>query len=264
MNSIIIWTVKMRKTSTIWWSIGIVAFIVLGLIFYPSFKDQAEALEKSFENLSDSVVALIGGSTDFFSPVGYMNSQIHFIMLPLLFGILTIGLGSSLLAREETDKTIESLLARPVSRGKLLLAKAAAAIIVTGIVSGVSLLSLLILAKAVGMELSLVHLTQATLVCVLMCTSFGAIAFLLTTTGRARGASLGIAALIAFGGYIIDSLASTVTWLEWPSKALPFHYYQSETILRGNYNWTNIWFFVVIIVGCGVLSWLAFRRRDLA
>src|SRR5690606_32132476 len=134
MNPVIKWTVRMRKLSTIWWSFGIVAFIVLGLIFYPSFKDQAEALEKSFENLSDSVVALIGGSTDFFSPVGYMSSQIHFIMLPLLLGILTIGLGSSLLAREETENTIESLLARPISRGELLFAKAAAGLIVTGIV----------------------------------------------------------------------------------------------------------------------------------
>ncbi|MBI2368924.1 MAG: MFS transporter [Deltaproteobacteria bacterium] len=50
-------------------------------------------------------------------------------MLPLLLSVLTIGLGSRLLAKEESEGTLELLLARPVSRAKLLAAKAMAGLV---------------------------------------------------------------------------------------------------------------------------------------
>ena len=54
MNSIVKWTMKQRKTSTIWWSVAVAVFIFINMIFYPTFKNDAEELQKSFENLSDS------------------------------------------------------------------------------------------------------------------------------------------------------------------------------------------------------------------
>jgi ABC-type transport system involved in multi-copper enzyme maturation permease subunit len=91
----------------------------------------------------------------------------------------------------------------------------------------------------------------------------GAIAFLLAATGRARSAAIGAAALVGFGGYLISSLAGTVHWLKGPAKAFPFDYFQSEAILRGTYHWVNCLFFVAVAVVCGILSYVAFRRRDL-
>jgi ABC-type transport system involved in multi-copper enzyme maturation permease subunit len=91
----------------------------------------------------------------------------------------------------------------------------------------------------------------------------GAIAFLFSALGKARGAGIGITAFIALGGYIISSLAGTVDWLKIPAKVFPFHYYQSEAILKQTYNWSNLYFFVAIIIFCALASWLAFRRRDI-
>jgi ABC-2 type transport system permease protein len=240
------------------------AFIFLTLIFYPSFKQDAAELQKTFENLPDAALQLLGGSTDFFSPVGYLNSQVYFIMMPILLGIVAIGQGSNILTKEEQDKTIEGLLSRPVSRTKLLFSKAISGLAILSIITIATHLSVVLVSKIVDLEVSIGLMTQATFVCFLMCLSFGAIAFLLTSTGRAKGASMGVAAFVAFGGYIISSLSGTVTWLSAPSKIFPFNYYDSEAILRGAYNWNNIWYFVVVIYLCCVLSWVAFRRRDIA
>ena len=263
MNSIIKWTIQQRKLSIIWWCLGMTFFVFLTLIFYPSFKQDAAELEKTFENIPDAALQLLGGSTDFFSPIGYINSQIYFIMLPLLLGIVAIGQGSSIVAKEEQDKTIEGLLARPVSRSKLLLSKAFSAIAILTIITAVSHLAIVIVASIVSLDVSIYAMTQATFVCYLMCLSFGSVAFLLTATGKAKGASVGVATFIAFGGYIIASLAGTVSWLSAPSKLFPFNYYNPEAILRGSFNWNNIWYFVGVTVLCGILSWLAFRRRDI-
>lgn len=264
MKPIIRWTTWQRRWSTMWWSVSIFGFIFINMIFYPSFKDQAEQLAKTFQDLPPAAVQLFGGSTDFFSPIGFLNSQIFFLMLPLLLGILAIGLGSSLIAREEQDKTIELLLARPLSRSRLLMSKALAGTVILAIVTIAGLITTLLISKFVDLEVPSSAITLATINCFLLTLSFGAIAFLLTTIGKARGASLGIAALIAIGGYLVSSLSGTVDWLKVPAKVFPFHYYQSEAILRETYNWNNALFFGAIILVCGALSWLSFRRRDIS
>lgn len=264
MIPIIKWTLRQRRLSTIWWAAGAAGYIFINLIVYPSFKDQAAQLQKSLEKLPAAAVQLFGGSTDFFSPVGFMNSKIYYLMLPLLLTILAIALGSSLLAREENDKTIEALLARPVSRPKLLLAKALAGIIILLAVTLAAMVVTVLLNKLEGIGVPTGNIITATFACFMLSLATGAIAFLLTATGRARGAALGIAALLAIGGYVISSLSGTVSWLRVPAKVLPFHYYRPEAILQGTFAWEYLLFFAGVIMMCGLLSWAAFRRRDLA
>lgn len=264
MRPIIRWTLWQRRWSTVWWSVGVFSFIFITLVFYPSFKDAGAALEKSFASLPDAALGLFGGSSDFFSPVGYLNSQVFFLMLPLLLTMLAVALGSSLIAREEQDATLETLLARPVSRGRVLAGKAAAGTLILAIVSAAAVLSVVICARLFQLDdvpSSAVALAGANSFLLAYCT--GAIAFLLAATGRARSAAIGISAFIGFGGYIIASLSGTVHWLSGPSKAFPFHYFQSEAILRQTYHWVNALFFVAVAVACGALSYIAFRRRDL-
>lgn len=263
MKSIIKWTLRQRRTSTMWWCFAVSSFIFVNMIFYPSFKDQAAQLQQSFSNIPDSVLQLIGGSTDFFSPVGYLNGQIFFIMLPLLLGILAISLGSKLIASEERDKTIESLLSRPISRSKLLAGKALAGTSILSLASIAAWLSTTLLAKAVGLEVSTIAISQATLVCFLLALSFGAVAFALTSSGINQSLSLGLTSFFAFGGYIIGSLSGTIEWLKIPSKLFSFTYYDSEKILRGSYNWNNIFFFFMVIALSALASWYYFKNRDL-
>ncbi|HET7673758.1 MAG TPA: ABC transporter permease subunit [Candidatus Saccharimonadales bacterium] len=264
MIPIIKWSIWQRKVSTIWWSISIFALIFVTLIVYPPFRDEAQQLQKSFENLPDAAIQLFGGSADFFSPVGFLNSQIFFIVLPLALGILAITVGHGILGKEEQDLTIESLLSRPISRTKLLLAKALTAIIILTFVSLVCLITTLATIRLVDLEVADKPIILTMSACYLMSLSLGAIAFLFSSVGRKiRGAGIGIATFIALGGYIISSLAGTVDWLRIPAKAFPFHYYQSEAILKGFYNWNNVYFFVGIIIFCTVFSWLSFRRRDI-
>lgn len=263
MKPVISWTMRMRRASTMWWIIGVIAFIMINMVFYPTFKNDAAELEKSFANIPDTALQLFGGSADFFSPIGFLNSQIFFLMLPLLLSVLTIGLGSSLLAREEQDKTIEVLLAHPISRGRLLTAKALAGLGITTIVSACATLSVAISAKLFDVTVPVPNILLAGFDCWLLVLSTGAIAFLLTCTGRARGAAVGLSALVGFGGYIIGSLSGTVEWLQAPAKALPFTYYQPEAALRGHYDWSKVFFPLVVIAVSAVLAWAAFRRRDL-
>ncbi len=199
---------------------------------YPSFKDAGSQLEQSLSNLPDAALQLFGGSADFFSPVGYLNSQIFFLVLPLMLTMLAVALGASLIAREEQSLTIELLLARPVSRNRLLTAKIIAGTLALGVVSLVAMVTVVVSSKLFGLDVASSSIAAASFNSFLLAYCTGAIAFLLSATGRARGAAIGIAAFIGLGGYIIVSLAGTAKWLKGPSHIFPFHYFQSEAILR--------------------------------
>lgn len=262
MFSVFKWTLWQRRWSMLWWSVGIASLVVLTLAFYPTIHNQATQLNESFGSLNDSTLALFGG-TDFFSPVGYLNSQLMYLTLPLLLIILGIGMGSSLIGREEADGTIESLLARSISRSQLLLAKALAGALLIFLVALIGSLVIIGLAKIVHIGIPLANIAIACLACYMLVLTFSAVAFLLAATGRARPAAIGISVVYALGGYIIASLASAVHWLEKFSIIFPYHYYQSADILRGIYGWSNIVFFGIFTVVCTILAWLSFRQRDL-
>jgi ABC-2 type transport system permease protein len=265
MIPVIKWTLWQRRWSTLWWSVGVFSFIFINMVFYPTFKDSAAALEKSFSSLPQAALQLFGGSADFFSPVGFLNSQIFFLMLPLLLTMLAVAIGASLIAREEQDMSIELLLARPLSRTKLLAAKVVAGTIALTVVALVAMITVLVSARLFELDgVPSTAIALATFNSFLLAYCTGAIAFLLASTGRARGAAIGISAFVGFGGYLIVSLSGTVEWLKGPSKAFPFNYFQSEAILRQTYHWTSALYFVAVIAVCGVLSYIVFRRRDIA
>ncbi len=261
--SIIKWELWQRRWSIMWWGFAVTAFISLNLAFYPSFRDQSQQLEQAFSEIPDSAMALFSDTNEFLSPIGYLSSQIFYLMLPMLLGILAISLGSSLLAREEKEKTIELLLSRPVSRSVLLTAKNISGVIIILITGSVSGIVTLTFAKLVKLDVNSINIALATLASILLAMSFGALAFLVTSFGKARFASIGLATVYALGGYIIASLVDIANWLKWPSKLFAFTYYKPAEILAGTYNWINLCVFVGIIACCLLFSWMVFIRRDL-
>jgi len=256
---------KRRKWSTFWWCVGIGLFVAFILAIYPSFSSSSAQLDKSLQNIPDSARELFTDTSDFLSPVGYLSSQCYYLLVPLLFSFLAIGLGSSLLAREEQNHTIELLLSRPLSRSQLLLQKAGAGLIITATVGLVTALVGGIMLEFITFDgvkpLSVFLVTIMALAFALL---FGALAFMLTALGRfGRGASIGISTLLALGGYIIASLDKTLTWLAWPAKFLPFHYYHPADILRGHFTPGEFVGMLAVTLLLTGVALVAFRRRDI-
>ena len=76
-------TLRERRRSLLWWTLGLVALVVLNVAFYPSVRDDP-ALSDYAKDLPESVRALFaGGELDIASPAGYLNSQIFALMAPL-------------------------------------------------------------------------------------------------------------------------------------------------------------------------------------
>lgn len=264
MIPVIRWSWHLRRWSTLWWSLGVAAFIALTLTFYPIVHHQSAQLNQSLGQLSGSVKSFVTDTPDFFSPVGYLSSQILYLLLPILLAILLIGLGSSLLAREEQDGSLELLLARPISRRRLLAGKAVAGLLISLTVTVVSLVTTLVLCKLVQLPLPLPAIVAAIAECYLLALVFGALAFALTCFGGPiRGVAIGLSTGLLLLSYLLSSLEASVSWLRWPARLLPYHYYRPASVLGGHTPWAVGGSFLLVIAVLAVLGVWGFRRRDI-
>ncbi len=264
MKPVIRWTMWQRRWFSIWWSIGVSAFVALEISFYPSFKNQAAQLNQTFGQFPGAVKSLIGDTGNYFSPENYLNSRVFYLVVPILFAILLIGLGGSLLARDEQDGTLELLLSRPISRGRLMLEKALAGLLISLIVAAVGLIICLGLSRAVGLPNSVAAISAAMLESYLLCLVFGSFAFMLTAIGRAaRGAAIGVTTSLFFASYVLTGLAGTVSWLLWPAKLLPYYYFKPQQMLSGHFAWSTLAGYAVASIIFGFIAWRGFARRDI-
>jgi ABC-2 type transport system permease protein len=255
-----------RRWSILWWIVGIGGYITLNLAVYPTFRNQSAQLDMALKQIPDTARALITDTGSFITPIGYLSSKVYYFFLPLLFSFLAIALGSSLLGREEQQHTIELLLARPISRGTLLFGKAISGLIVLLIVSLATAILTALEAAAFGFTgVHTLSILTATSMSALLSLIFGAVAFALTAAGRTgRSASISIAVLLSLGGYVVSSLDTTIHWLRWPAKFLPFHYYHPADILTGHFSAPEPLGMLAIVCVLMALAWVSFRRRDIS
>lgn len=254
---------RRRRLYLFWWSLGIIALVGLTVLSYGSIKDQAAELNKSFGHLSSSISSFVGTS-DMFSPAGYLNSQLYYITLPIMFIILSITLSGSLLSKEERHGTLELLLARPISRQQLLLAKASAGVLVVALLGMVATAVTLLCGWAISLGVATQYIILTSACMVLFAGAFGAIAFALYAAGRVtRRAAAAIAILFSFGGYIISSLGGLVHGLSWVAKLFPYHYYNPGALLQGHIS-AGLLYYLAALYGLSLLVGLiGFRHRDI-
>lgn len=117
MGSLLRHEIKKKIVAIVGWGIGLVAFGAIYIGVYPQMAEQMAELAQL------PMYEALGVSLGTFR--GYLASTV-FGFLPLLLGIYTIGVSTETLAGEEGAGTLELILAMPLTRWKILSAKAAA------------------------------------------------------------------------------------------------------------------------------------------
>lgn len=263
MKAVIVWELRRRGMFILWWTIGIASLIAVTVVAYKAIGHDAKQLNATFNSLSSSAGGFFGGS-DFFSPIGYLSSQIYYILLPILVIIMTVVLAVGLINRNEDDATVEYTLARGISRTQLLFAKAVVWLIVTATVCALTYIVTVATIQFAAIKINQIDLLITHLLSFAFAASFGMIAFALMAASQfTRKAASSIAIVLAFGGYVIASLAGLVHWLQTPAKFMPYHYYDTVGLLSGHIeHGLVVYLFGTAIVATCVAAF-GYTRRDI-
>ncbi len=262
INSVYRKTIFNHRKAIIFWGIGIVLIGLFYSSIYPSVGAN-EQLSNAFDNASGAIQAFIVSGEFFSTPDGFIHAEFFSLTMPLIICILAITIGSGILAKEEESTTIELLLARPVSRTKLLIEKFAGMITVILALTfcvwfGLFVGSLLVSKFAI--TLSLMAIAVANLG--LLSLAFGSIALMMTAIHRSRGLAAAISGVFFLFSYIVGTFSEQVSWLKNLEPLSLFHYFDTIDILQHNAHFRNFFVLTAIIFVCVAVSLFAFNHRD--
>ncbi|NTW61703.1 ABC transporter permease subunit, partial [Candidatus Saccharibacteria bacterium] len=117
---------KAYRNSTIIWTASLSLLVIVFLSIYPSFTNDVEATKKILQHLPPFMASAAGISPDIlFSIYGFLSWLLTFITLAGAVQAMNLGVG--ILSKEESGKTADFLLTRPISRTKVVSAKLLAA-----------------------------------------------------------------------------------------------------------------------------------------
>jgi len=257
---------RRRRTSLIWWAVGVAAMAGLLAVAYPTVRDNNE-LDKTFANLPSGVEALLGlsGGNTLTSPTGYLNSQFYANILPVMLLVFGIGVAAWTIAGAETAGTLELLLANPISRIRVALARFGAMVALLATLAAACILALVTLGPPYGLtrSLSIAHIVAATVAATLLALTFAVVAFAVGAATGSRPAALGAAAALAVAGYVLQGLAGQVKALRVTQAVNPWHWLIDSDPLRHGLAW-HTWLPPVISIAIlTALSLPRLARRDL-
>ncbi len=190
---------------------------------------------------------------------------VMFIYFGLMASIAAAMWGSDIISKEERDKTVEFSLVLPVSRSRVITAKALAALVncivfvlVTWAISTVAVRTY----NPDAAFFSFLRLEMASMFVIELI--FLAVGLLLGCAMKEYKRSASTAVAIILVTYIISIVTALGANLDWLNYFSPFKYFDANQLLRtGRLDVGYLTLSAAIIVVCVALAYIAYSRRDL-
>jgi ABC-2 type transport system permease protein len=245
------------------WAAGVAFYVALLISIYPSIRKSAGAIQEYVQNMPEAIRAAFMGSSDFSTPVGYVNVELLSWLAPIvLIGFAVVVAGRSV-AGEEESGTLGLVLTQGVGRTRFALQKYAAMVVVVVALGGVFWLSLSIATAIAGTPVGAGDLAVAFVKLTLLGLSVGSVSFAVGgATGR-RQAAVAAGAGVGVLMYLLNTLAvmnGTVRSLRYASL---FHWAGGASPLGKPLDWGGVLVMVAIALVLLGATLVLFERRDL-
>jgi ABC-2 type transport system permease protein len=239
------------------------AVIVFGLAIwvcavYPSFRSSFADFE-----LPAGYEAFLGEAESLVSPAGFLSAE-FFSWIPALWAGVAIAIGTAAIGGEESEGTLEILLAQPISRTRVLLEKSLAlsAGLVVAIATAVP-------AFAIGLPLGDLGISLWKLTVALGLVALAALVFLMLSmwlstllATRRQAALIASGALIA--AYFVNTLGAAVPSIDPWRPLSPFYWSDASVVLTGGFSWWRLAVLIAMPLVLWALTRWTFRRREIA
>jgi ABC-2 type transport system permease protein len=253
---------KAHRKAIIIWSISIVLFIIAGMVRFDSFKGSTVSINEVVAAMPKSIRVLFGlNSMDMSTPKGYFG--LLYFYLILMAAIHAAMLGSNIISKEERDKTSEFLMAKPVSRNKIITAKLLAALFNIVIFNLVSLVSSVEMVKSYNEDLTseIILLMSGMFILQLIFLSLGTALAAVSKNTKISGA---VSTGIMLGTFILSMLIDLNDKLDVLKYITPFKYFDAKYLLENNsMDPVFVTISVILILSLITVTFKFYKNRDL-
>jgi len=259
LSSVFLKTIFEKRWSIFWWFVSMFAMTLFVVLLFPTFKD---TFGQTLSNVPDSLKQVLGTAHDYQRIEGYLHIQVfmQMIFLIVIYGIITF---TGLLAGDEGNGTLQTLLSQPVSRGKIYAQKLFAGMTLLWVVNSAMFVAIWVGCLLIGESLNYWRVFEATNFVWLVTLIFSLIGYMVGAITGKRGLAGILAGVYAFLAYLISSLTNTVEWLKYPNYLSPIKYFSDFRILDEGLHVGNALLLIGVGVVMVVIGWLVFVRRDI-
>jgi ABC-2 type transport system permease protein len=159
------------------WAAGVAFYVALLISIYPSIRKSAGAIQEYVQNMPEAIRAAFMGSSDFSTPVGYVNVELLSWLAPIVLIGFAVAVAARSVAGEEENGTLGLVLTHAVGRTRFALQKYAAMVVVVIALGAVFWLSLTIATAIAGTPVSAGDLAVAFVRLTLLGLSVGSVTF---------------------------------------------------------------------------------------
>ncbi len=258
---------KASSRALIIWSVSMFLCVLTGTIKFTAYTTATgtgPSINELLKTMPTSIKALFGfASFDMATMAGYL--ALLFIYVELVAAIHAALLGASIIAKEESDKTTEYLMVKPVSRAAIVTSKLVAALLNVVVINVVTLVSFLVViplySKGSTASGEVLMLTLSMFVVQLIFVSFGAV---LAAGMRNPRASSSIASGTVLTAYFLARITDMSDKLRFLNVISPFKYFDLGRIVAGHgLNPGIVLLSMALVAVLCVLTYFSYQRRDL-
>ncbi|MCZ2846021.1 MAG: ABC transporter permease subunit [Candidatus Bathyarchaeota archaeon] len=266
MLALITRTINVKKLSLLIYIIISVALVWLFVVFFPSLQKQGEEFSSLLESYPEPFLKAFGVEKNLlFSFEAFLAAENFSLMWPILLIVLAITLGSSAIAGEIDQGTIEVLLSQPISRAKIYWAKYVSGFFIILIFIAASIFSVIPLARLHNVEIELQNYFMLFSLGTLFALAIFSLTMMFSSIFSIKGRSASLVAGILIFMYAINIVSQLRESVE-SLKYLSFlHYYDfSGALVHNQIEPLTIWFFLGISLFCTLTGLIVFIKRDIS
>ena len=245
------------------WAAGVAFYVALLISIYPSIRKSAGAIQEYVKNMPEAIRAAFMGSSDFSTPVGYVNVELLSWLAPIVLIGFAVVVAARSVAGEEESGTLGLVLTHGVGRARFALQKYAAMVVVVVALGAVFWLSLTVATTIAGTPVGAGDLAVAFVRLTLLGLAVGSVSFAVGgATGR-RQAAVAAGAGVGVLMYLLNTLAvmnETVRPLRFVSL---FYWAGGASPLGKPLDWGGVLVMVAAALLLLAATLVLFERRDL-
>lgn len=256
---------KRNLRSWLIWTVSIAVFVFYTLSFFPTIAENSQKWDDMFSQLPPQFSTAFNlDQLSLGDLLGWFGTEAY-LMLLLFGGMYAALLGAGILSKEEGERTIEFLLAKPVSRAKIitekLLAGAGYLLALNVAIGGVSFLGFALYQQGPYDQGLAWQLLLASLIVDWLLFATGAlIALFLPKAKAALPAAIGL----VLGTYFLNVMGELSPQAGFLRVLSPFRYADAaEIIQHGGVEWKYMALSLAVTALCVGLTYHFYQRKNI-
>lgn len=265
------WTIisaslRQRRTSTIWYSIGLAFYSFFIVWYYPQFAGNQAFFEQIQKVMTEDMLAAFGAAgMDFGTFGGFLGVEYLSLIWVFVVGFAVIGFASKAIAADIDAGTMELTLTQPVSRTTVAVSRYVALVVFAVVLNLATVVPIMLAAKFYDVSFQSDAMLLLFAAGTLLTLAIGGIAYAVSALSSAGGRVTAVVGGMLGTMWLLNFISAVNKGTEFLGKLTVFHYWKPGTIIDEVTTKPETWWvFGIVAIICPIIAVWQFMRRDVA